>query len=274
MKMLFLLLYLLTAPLWAKPVVLVSYYDSFGNAPFNNSEIVALALSDSMNRSKSSVQIKLCALNTVFDKAYAQVEDCLNSSDKMPILYIGLGEGKCNLKVETTARNRDNTKGADNEGNERTETEIIDEGSPFIGMRYPLPQMYCGLNKKNRSQLEISNDAGSFVCNNTAYQLSYYYPELKSGFIHVPSNHCRNLEKRNEFAVMALTQMIVSGVDFLNTHYNISPNTPHTSNHLELPTSRNEINTVRSTYRQNSCIDEFFKRTRGVDERGFWSFPD
>ncbi|HXH73932.1 MAG TPA: hypothetical protein VNJ08_03140 [Bacteriovoracaceae bacterium] len=269
MKKLILLLLLTTTSLWAKPVVLVSYYDPFANAPFNNSETVAKALQGKIS---DSVTIKLCRLNTVFDKAYAQIEDCIKALKERPVMVIGLGEAFCGVKVEIAARNYDKTKGPDNEGNERN-GEIIRNAPANISMRYPLPQMYCSLTPDDRSELQVSNSAGSFVCNNTAYQLNHYHPDLQFGFIHVPSHNCRDLGKKNEYAVRVLTTMISKGVEYLSTQFLVSPNTPHTSNELRMPILKNEIYGMRNAYkRSDKCMNEFFKKTVGVDERGFWSF--
>lgn len=269
MKMALLFL-ILSIPAFAKPVVLVSYYDAFGEAPFNNSERVAKALASRLE--DSDVSIKLCALSTVFDKAYGQLEDCLKAQDQMPAMVIGLGEAKCNMKVEFATRNYDKTMGPDNEGNERM-GEIVPDANAFIAMRYPLPQMYCALTPKERQAIEISNNAGSFVCNNTAFQLNHYHPELMSGFIHVPSHNCRSLQKKNKFVVNALSTMIQQGVGFLNAHFLVSPRTPHTSNELRMPLLRDQIDEMKMSFeKSDNCLYEFFKNARGIDEQGFWSF--
>lgn len=265
------LLFLVSMNLWARPVVLVSYYDPFGKAPFNNSEKVAKALKARMQASE--VEIQLCALNTVFDKSYAQMEDCLKALPKRPALVIGLGEATCDLKIEISTRNYDKTIGPDNEGNERKGKEIIPGAPAFIPMRYPLPQMYCSLSQKERSEIEISSSAGSFVCNNTAYQMNHYHSEEYFGFIHVPAHNCRNVEKKNEAVVKALQTMIESGVKYMDTHYATTPITPHASNEARLPITRDSIADMRSAYDKNPCMKEFFKRAKGVDG-GFWSFLD
>ncbi len=255
------LLYLLFIPgiIWARPVVLVSYYDAFNGSPFNNSQRIANRLALAFK--DSDIELRLCALNTVFDKSYAQIENCLKELESKPVLVLGLGESNCNLKIELLGRNRDKTFGPDNEGNNRESVLIIPEAEAEIGFTYPLAQMYCAVPENEREKIEVSNNAGSFVCNNTAFKLSYYYPDIASGFIHVPSHHCRGLDKKSDAAFLNLKLMISKAVDLNGKHLS------------RLPKNKNELKEIRlKVENKDKCLHQFFKRARGVDEKGFWPF--
>lgn len=252
-----LLLFLVTSSLWARPVVLISYFDAFGKASFNNSEKIAEVLHTKL-KDHPSFELRLCALNTVFDKSTYQLEDCLRSLPTTPKLVLGLGEANCNFKIETMGRNLDKTSGPDNEGNERNKTEIIPFGPKAIGLNYPLSQMYCALPTDDRKEVEVSNNAGSFVCNNLAYQMAHQYPELTFGFIHVPSHNCRGLEKKNVMVLRSLGKMILAAVE--------------TNSFTRLSTTKNEIEVLRNKYKDHQCLSEFFKRTKGIDEKSRWPF--
>ena len=250
-------LLLISFNLWAKPLVLVSYFDPFGKASFNNSERVAKVLKTKF-ANHPELDVRFCELPTVFEKSFYKWEDCLKALPKKPDFAIGLGETGCDLKVETLGRNLDKTFGPDNEGNEKNNTEIVPNGPKAIGLKYPLEKMYCALEKKSRDTLVVSNDAGSFVCNNFAYLVANHYEDVNFGFIHVPSNHCRNLEVKTKFAVESLEQMILAGAK-------VTEVTP-------LPTLRSELRTLRESTRDNKCENEFYKRARGIDEKGLWPF--
>lgn len=261
MKWLFAMIFV-TSTLWARPVVLVSYYDTFGKASFNNSERVARRLEARINQSQKAFTISLCPLQTIFDVAYGQLETCLKRLPESPVMVLGLGESNCNFKIETIMRNFDSTKAPDNAGNERKNQVIIPEASSALGLKYPLSSMYCAVDSKVRSEMEVSNNAGSFVCNNTAFQMSYYYPEIQLGFIHVPASQCRNLEPKTAAAVDNLEIMLIAGVDFLSRNSN--PN--------RLPTTKKELETIRARSQTlDRCQQELVKRTRGVDETGIWN---
>lgn len=244
---------------WAKPVVLVSYYDAFGTDPFNNSEVLAHALERKINNSSSQIEVKLCRLNTIFDRAYAQTEDCIKALLEMPVMVLGLGESTCDLKVESMARNFDRTFGADNAGNQRGPSVIIPGAPQAIGLRYPLPQMYCALNSSERKNITVSNNAGSFVCNNTAFQMASFHPELIYGFIHVPTNRCSNLEQRNATALIFLEKMLQKGASYLLGNQ-VDPGLPHSSNDVRLMTKKEDLKRLRRDYsKKDQCLEEFLK---------------
>lgn len=262
----FLALNILTAAAWSKPAVLVTYFDAFSGASFNNSERIAKTLETRLNGAESLFEVKLCALNTIFDQAYAQTENCLKELSEAPVLVIGLGESTCELKPETMMRNNDKTVSPDNAGNERNNSEIVPGASKALGLRYPLPQMYCALSQSERKSLELSNNAGSFVCNNTAYQMSYYHPQIQYGFIHVPANNCFNLARKTETAYFLLEKMLVKGVTYLlgdATHEKL----PHTNNDVRLPTTRKEIKNLRQKFQNDECLADYFERSKASDEK-------
>jgi pyrrolidone-carboxylate peptidase len=262
MKNLLMLTIFTTGSLWAKPLVLVSYFDPFGNASSNNSERIAKVLAKNLNTPTSSFEVKLCELNTIFDKAYAQTDECLKALPKLPILVIGLGESTCQLKIESIMRNKDKTHAPDNAGIERNNTAIVHGADLYLGLRYPLGQMYCGLSEKERSDINVSNDAGSFVCNNTAYQMSYYHPELQYGFIHVPSNNCSDLDRKSLAAISYLEKMIKAGVASLMTSSS-NDDFPHTDNDVRLPTQKDELKRLRRIYSaKEECLYDFLKRSK------------
>lgn len=240
----------------ARPIVLLSHFDSFGKAPFNNSTKVALALAEKL-KNHPDFELKLCYLNTVFDKSFYQIEDCLSALPETPKLILGLGESNCNFKIEIMARNLDKTKGPDNNGIERNNTPIIPDGLKEIGFNYPLPQMYCSLPEADRKEIEVSNNAGTFVCNNLAYQFADKYQDLTFGFIHVPANNCRGLDTKNITALRNLESMIASAVKIDTV--------------TRLPTRKKEFEQFRAN-KSDKCINEFYKRAKGADEKGFWSF--
>jgi pyroglutamyl-peptidase len=233
--------------------VLLAYYDPFGGAPSNNSARVATEVAARLNAAGTGIVAQTCLLETKFDVAYAQLETCLRSLPQRPLMVLGLGEGNCGLKLELMAHNLDRTRGPDNAGVERRNTPIVPEGPRALGFTYPLAEMYCALTPAERRASEVSNSAGSFVCNNTAYQLSWYYPELVSGFIHVPAHNCRDLSRRTQEAVVGLERMILRGLETLRTGPELRP----------LPVTRAELEARRSQWRgQDACRTEFYQRAR------------
>lgn len=243
--------------LWARPLVLVSYFDPFGKIPFNNSDRVARALEARFAAPDSLINVKLCSLDTKYEAAYGQLESCKKNLSETPTLILGLGESSCDLKLEMVMRNKDKTYGPDNGGVEKNNTVIIPEAPTALGMTYPLPQMYCALGSKERRNLEVSNNAGSFVCNNVAFQMSYYYPEVSFGFIHVPASNCRKLEKKTEETVSQIERMMVAAVNQIA----IDP-VPQ-----RLPVTKAELRDTRARLvNKEQCLSEFYDRAKSFDK--------
>lgn len=247
---------------WAKPTFLISYFDAFGGASFNNSTIVATELEKRFSNTEE-LEIKLCPLQTVFDKSFDQLENCLNEMPQAPLMVLSLGEAICELKVETIARNRDKSYGPDNEGNER-HGPIIKGASEYIGLRYPLQEMYCALNPEERKSLIISNDGGSFVCNHLMYQMGHHYPQFQFGFIHVPAHNCEGLELKNFKAIEKLEKMLLGLVD-ASTKPAKGVNLPHWENQSRFPVERQELRVLRQQNSEGACLNEFTGRLKSHD---------
>ncbi len=258
---LFLALFFISGLAWAKPTVLVGYFDPFGKAPENNSRTVGKMLEARIKKMDLFFDIKTCEVQTKFDVSFEELKDCVNSLPERPVMVIALGETGCDLKVELMARNLDRTKGPDNAGIERRNTPIIPGGRPAIGLTYPLPEMYCALTPEVRSKLIVSNSAGTFVCNNLAYQTAYNEVDLNFGFIHVPSHNCRNIKKQNEKVVSTLMTMINRGME-------VSLEVPERP---RLPVTKAELEVLRRNNSGDSCLNSFYRAARAWDDKSWWN---
>lgn len=260
---LFLLLSLISLTATAKNVI-IGHFDPFDGAQSNNSETVAKMVARRLQA--QGINVKICSLQTSFQRAYPQFEECLKDTSSLD-LVIGLGETGCKLKAEFVGRNLDKTYGPDNLGVERDNTPIIKGADPFLSLRYPLPQMYCALPRDLRKKIVLSNNAGSFVCNNTAYQMRYHHPERMIGFIHVPQATCRNVAVSNTQDALIIEKMIIAGMKTTDNGVYL----PHYSNSEEIPLTRREIKTAHESV-DSKCYQDFYNEIKGVDSRGLWPF--
>ncbi len=252
---------LMTSFAWARPTVLVSYFDPFGKAPSNNSETVAKLIVSKAKAMGLPFDIKICEVQTKFDVSFDELKDCVNKMSEKPVLVVGLGETGCEMKVELMARNLDRTKGPDNAGEERRNTPIVPNAPMAVGLKYPLPEMYCSLNIADRKEIAISNNAGSFVCNNLAYQTTWLEDELNFGFIHVPSHFCKDIQRKNEKISNSLLTMINRGFEASLEQ----PARPR------LPITKAELEALRATSKDDECLKSFYKQARAWDEKTRWS---
>ncbi len=246
---------------WAKPTVLVTYFDPFGKAQINNSETVAGLLMEENLKLNNPYEMRFCKLQTKFDVSFDELRECLKALPKIPDLVIGLGEAGCELKVETMGRNLDRTIYADNAGEERQNTPIVIGGAKAIGFNYPLPEMYCSLSEVDRKMTEISSNAGSFVCNNLAYQTTWFEEDLTFGLIHVPNHNCHNLAAKNPSVVTRLLKMFASGILISTTD----------SKRARLPVMKADLQILRSETKNDACLSEFYKRSRAFDDNNWFT---
>lgn len=178
--------------------ILISYFDPFDGKEENNSKNMAMLVKNKL--AGVGVNVHTCELRTVFDKAFFELEDCINSLKVRPDMVISLGEAGCQkVRLETRGINNDKSRGADNDGVERDNTPIIPGGEKYLGVRMPLEQAYCKLSEETRKSFEISQSAGSFVCNNTLYH-ALDKLDLPYTFIHVPTMSCTSEEKNQKLS--------------------------------------------------------------------------
>ena len=196
-KWAFFLLILMSAEVYSMNV-LVSYFDPFGGKSENNSEVYAKLIQQ--NLKKEEINIQICELRTVFDKAYDILQDCVHSQQNLPDLIISLGESGCKkITLETRGINFDKSIGPDNDGMERHSTPIIPDEEMYIGVTLPLEKAYCELASAQRRSFKISQSPGSFVCNNTLFH-GLHKLDIPYTFIHVPSKSCTSDAKTKELS--------------------------------------------------------------------------
>jgi pyroglutamyl-peptidase len=224
--------------------VLVSSFDPFENGTVNNSNVIADEIKKTMT---ADVSITTCLLPTSYDLAYHKLKECYEAMPEKPTLVLGLGSGNCNLKIETMFENIDhNPKIPDNSGNLRRNSTIILNGQKKLGASYPIEEMFCQLPPELRNPIEISANAGSFVCNNTAYQFRYNFIEAMYGFIHVPNQGCRGNIQNIEMATKTISRMILTALKYESQDF---------------PTNYRDINALLQNEQRRSCKHDFYKRT-------------
>ncbi len=177
----------------AKPLVIFTTFEPFNGWDVNLShEIAERALSDGWFEA-AGIDARICRLPVVYDEASRRALDCIDSIGARPDVVISLGEGDCNIRLETAATNLDDTPSLpDNSGETRIQ-RVIDPTEPArIGFTLPVDQLYCAFNGADGVEVRPSISAGNFVCNNNGYHLARHFAALgiPYGHIHVPHSGC------------------------------------------------------------------------------------
>ena len=191
----------------ARAQILITSFDAFSGGSANNSRLVAQGVVSKLN---DKLEIYHCHLTTAFVAATEQIIGCINQLPESPKLIISLGEGGCGkLKLETVARNWAYGRGTDNLGQSRN-GEVIIAGAPQrIGLNIDWSKPFCSLDYNSQKSITLaSNDAQTFVCNETMYRMSYFHSQIPFGFIHVPAHSCRQRSQKIDESIEIISHLI------------------------------------------------------------------
>lgn len=132
-------------------------------------------------------------LLTCDEAGSSQIANSLKDNDADAILHLGLCTSCNTPRIETQARNILEMRIADNAGRKISASEIIINGQQFIHSSSPLNRFP---NDLFSTKLEQSDDAGSFVCNETYYRTlsainfndkkDHFGRKLPCLFLHLP----------------------------------------------------------------------------------------
>lgn len=185
--------------------VLMTAFDPFGGEEVNPAFEAVKLLEDKI----AGAEIVKKEIPTVFNKSIKLLDQVIAEEEPDITICVGQAGGRYKLSVERVAINIDDARIEDNEGNQPIDTKVFADGANAYFAKLPIKAMVKEI-KDNKLPAEVSNTAGTFVCNHLMYGLLYLidnkYPEMKGGFIHVPFIPEQVLDKKNK-ASMSLTDI-------------------------------------------------------------------
>src|SRR5713226_9745289 len=133
--------------------------------------------------------LRVAILPTEFAKAERAIHELLQTDVPDVLLALGVAPRAQGLRLERTARNRDNAALPDNAGEQRTSTPIVPGGPDTYESTLPIQAMRVALEQLG-VQVAISDDAGGYVCNHLFYVARHVIDRgrlpTRCGFVHVP----------------------------------------------------------------------------------------
>lgn len=176
--------------------VLITGFDPFNGETINPAfEAIKLLPNTILD-----VDIIKLEIPTVFKKSMEYIEKIIENVNPDVIILVGQAGGRSSITVERVAINIDDTKIKDNEGNMPVDNKIREDGENAYFSNLPIKIMVDNM-INNGIPANISNDAGTFVCNHvmygTLYLINKKYNNIKSCFIHVPYIPNQVLAKNN-----------------------------------------------------------------------------
>lgn len=176
--------------------VLITGFEPFGGEKINPSYEAVKLLDNEIN---GAIVIKR-ELPTVFNKSIEKLNKLIKEESPDIVICIGQAGGRFNISVERVAINIDDARIPDNDGNEPIDSKIFNDGENAYFSNLPIKAIVQKINNNN-IPAEISNTAGTYVCNHIMYGLLYLinknHRNIKGGFIHAPYIPEQVIEKRN-----------------------------------------------------------------------------
>lgn len=141
-------------------------------------------------------------LDVVYDECYIKLKEQFNLDEFDLIIALGEARSRNVLTLETNAKNISSCSLKDNSDVLKQNELIIKNGKDILETKVDLNLI--------SNIIQLSNDAGKFVCNNLYYHLLNNYPS-KSLFIHIPEcdndiNKYQECAKVIEKIILALTK--------------------------------------------------------------------
>lgn len=185
---------------------LVTAFEPFGGERVNAS----LEAVQRLPPHPGKLDIVTAVLPTSFARAPAALEVAIAQTWPEIVLCVGQAGGRAALCVERVAINLQDAHIADNDGAQPRDTPVIAGAPVAYFSTLPVRKALAALHAA-KLPAEISNSAGTFVCNQVFYSLMHYAASserpFRGGFLHVP----RLLQQRtrgSEGPAMALDDIV------------------------------------------------------------------
>ncbi|MGO3731560.1 MAG: pyroglutamyl-peptidase I [Vagococcus sp.] len=195
--------------------ILVTGFDPFDTAPINPS-IEAVRQLPSVIGEANIIPLEI---PTVFHDSVKKIKSMLESKPIDYIICVGQAGGREAITPERIAINIDDARIPDNKGNQPIDTLIQKTGPSAYFSQLPIKAMVKSL-QEEMIPAEVSNTAGTFVCNHIMYQCLHLthtaFKETKAGFIHVPFIP-EQVDSDSRIYVMALETIVKALVIIIET---------------------------------------------------------
>lgn len=176
--------------------ILISGFDPFGGEKINPAIEAVKLLPDEIKGAK----IIKVEIPTVRKKSLEKLEEIIEKEKVDVVLNIGQAGGRSDITIERVGINVDDFRIEDNEKNMPIDEKIAVDGPDAYFVTIPIKAIVKNIQKHN-IPASVSNTAGTFVCNHVCYGMAHLaktkYPNMKTGFIHIPFLPQQVLNKKN-----------------------------------------------------------------------------
>ncbi|MES2482700.1 MAG: pyroglutamyl-peptidase I [Pseudomonadota bacterium] len=170
------------------PRILLTGFDPFGGESTNPSWLAAQALH---GRQIAGHRVVAAQLPTVFGASLAVLHGLLDKHRPALAICIGQAGGRAAISLERVAININDARIADNASAQPVDTPVHAGGPAAYFSSLPVKAMMLAVRSAG-VQAEVSQTAGTFVCNHVFYGLMHELATRRAlrgtrgGFVHVP----------------------------------------------------------------------------------------
>lgn len=197
--------------------IIVTGFDPFGGETINPSIECVKALPEI-----EGVELIRLELPTVFKESAKRLNEVINDVKPDAVLSVGQAGGRPRITMERIAINVDDARIPDNISQQPIDEEIQVEGEAAYFSTLPIKRIVKAIREAGVSA-EVSNTAGTFVCNHIMYQALFAATKaekpFKAGFMHIPFIPEQTTDKPSlplEESTKALQIAIETIRDYLN----------------------------------------------------------
>lgn len=171
------------------PHILLTGFDPFGGESINPSWEAVRMLHE---RRIGGYRVVARLLPTAFEASRRELERAVREVEPAILLGVGQAGGRSRLSLERVAINVQDARIADNRGDQPIDEPVVAGGPAAYFSTLPIKAMLNAL-QQHGMPAEVSNTAGTFVCNHAFYGLMHRLatrPALartRGGFVHLPA---------------------------------------------------------------------------------------
>lgn len=164
--------------------ILITGFEPFGGAAINPA-LEAVKLLDGM--ALNNGEIVICHVPVTRFEAIDAVIEAIEHHQPDYVITVGQAGGRAAITPERIAINIDDFRIADNGGNQPIDQPIVVDGPDAYFSTLPIKAMTQALQQAG-IPCQVSNTAGTFVCNHLFYGVQHYLRDtnIGHGFIHIP----------------------------------------------------------------------------------------
>ena len=164
--------------------IIVTGFDPFGGETINPSIECVKALPEI-----EGVELIRLELPTVFKESAKRLNEVINDVKPDAVLSVGQAGGRPGITMERIAINVDDARIPDNISQQPIDEAIQLDGEAAYFTTLPIKRIVKAIREAGISA-EVSNSAGTFVCNHIMYQALFAAIKadkpFKAGFMHIP----------------------------------------------------------------------------------------